>query len=47
MTVLDDQAHLPEANWLRDVFRDAPIGFRSSSREVQVHAALAGAGVAR
>lgn len=46
VTVLDDQAHLPEAKWLRDVFPDATIGFRSNSREVQVHAALAGAGVA-
>lgn len=46
VTVLDDQAHLPEAKWLRDAFPDAPIGFCSNSREVQVHAALAGAGVA-
>ena len=46
VTVLDDQAHLPEAKWLRDAFPDALIGFRSNSREVQVHATLAGAGVA-
>jgi DNA-binding transcriptional LysR family regulator len=46
VTVLDDQSHLPEAKWLRDAFPDAAIGFRSNSREVQFHAALAGAGVA-
>jgi DNA-binding transcriptional LysR family regulator len=46
VTVLDDQAHLPEARWLRETFPDAPIGFRSNSREVQIRATLAGAGVA-
>lgn len=46
ITVLDDQAHLPEAKWLRERYPDAPIGFRSNSREVQVHATLAGAGIA-
>ncbi len=46
VTVLDDQAHLPEAKMLREVFPNAPIGFRSNSREVQLHATLAGAGVA-
>lgn len=30
VTVLDDQAHLPEAEWLRDAFPDALIGFRST-----------------
>lgn len=46
VTVLDDQSHLPEAKWLRTEFPDAPIGFRSNSREVQLHATLAGAGIA-
>lgn len=46
MTVLDDKAHLPEAKWLRDFFRDAMISFRANSREAQIHATLAGAGVA-
>ncbi len=46
ITVLDDQAHLPEAKWLRDLYPDAVIGFRSNSREVQVWAAKSGAGLA-
>ena len=46
ITVLDDQSHLPEAKWLREAFPNASIGFRSNSREVQLHATLAGAGVA-
>jgi DNA-binding transcriptional LysR family regulator len=46
ITVLDDQAHLPEAKWLADQFPDAEIAFRSNSREVQVWAAKAGAGIA-
>ncbi len=46
VTVLDDQVHLPEAKWLREEFPSAPVGFRSNSREVQLHATLAGAGVA-
>jgi DNA-binding transcriptional LysR family regulator len=44
--VLDDQAHLPEAKWLAEQFPDAEIAFRSNSREVQVWAAKAGAGIA-
>jgi DNA-binding transcriptional LysR family regulator len=46
VTGLDDQAHLPEARWLREAYPDASIGFRSNSREVQLHATLAGAGIA-
>lgn len=46
VTVLDDQAHLPEAKWLQETFPEATIDFRSNSREVQLHAALAGAGIA-
>lgn len=46
VTVLDDQAHLPEAKWLRDAFPDAVTGFRSNSRAVQLWAAKSGAGIA-
>lgn len=46
ITGLDDQTHLPEAKWLKEAFPGALIGFRSNSREVQLQATLAGAGVA-
>lgn len=46
VTVLDDQAHLPEAKWLHDVFPNAVAGFRSNSREVQFWATKSGAGIA-
>lgn len=46
VTALDDQVHLPEFKWLREAYPDALTGFRSNSREVQVHATLAGAGIA-
>lgn len=46
ITVLDDQAHLPEATWLREHYPKAEIAFRTNSREVQVWAAMSGAGVA-
>jgi DNA-binding transcriptional LysR family regulator len=46
ITVLDDQAHLPEAKWLAAHYPDADIAFRSNSREVQVWAAKSGAGIA-
>lgn len=46
VTVLDDQAHLPEARWLRNLHPDAPITFRSNSREVQLMAARCGCGIA-
>ena len=45
VTVLDDQAHLPEAKWLCEAFPEAVIGFRSNSREVQLWATLSGAGI--
>lgn len=45
VTVLEDQAHLPEAAWLRENFPNAAEGFRSNSREVQLWAIKAGAGV--
>jgi hypothetical protein len=44
--VLDDQAHLPEAKWLTEQFPDAQIAFRSNSREGEVWATTAGAGIA-
>lgn len=46
ITVLDDQAHLPEAKWLAEQYPGAEIAFRSNSREVQVWAAKSGAGIA-
>jgi len=46
VTVLEDQAHLPEARWLREQFPEAEIAFASNSREVQVWAAKSGAGIA-
>jgi DNA-binding transcriptional LysR family regulator len=46
ITVLDDQAHLPEAKWLVEQYPGADIAFRSNSREVQVWAAKSGAGIA-
>ena len=46
ITVLDDQDHLPEAKWLRDLYPEALAGFRSNSREVMLAAAVSGAGIA-
>lgn len=46
VTVLDDQAHLPEAKWLRELYPNGQIAFRSNSREVQLWAAKSGAGIA-
>ncbi len=46
ITVLDDQEHLPEARWLRELYPEAPAGFRSNSREVMLAAAISGAGIA-
>lgn len=46
VTVMDDQGHLPEARWLEETFPGAEVSFRSNSREAQMQAALAGAGVA-
>jgi len=46
ITVLEDQDYLPEAVWLRGLFPDAPVSFRSNSREVLQASALAGAGLA-
>lgn len=46
VTVLEDQEHLPEALWLRDLYPEASVGFRSNSREVMLSAASSGAGIA-
>lgn len=45
ITVLDDQAHLPEAKWLRELYPEAEITFRSNSRDVQLWAAKSGTGI--
>ena len=45
VTVLDDQAHLPEAKWIVDHFPDARVAFRSNSREVQYEAVCCGGGI--
>lgn len=45
VTVLEDQAHLPEVRWLHDRLPRARIALRSNSRDVQLAAARAGLGV--
>lgn len=46
ITVLEEQEHLPEARWLRELYPLAQVGFRSGSREVMQAAAVTGAGIA-
>lgn len=46
VTVLEDQAHLPEAKLLHEQFPQATISFRSNSREAQLWAAKFGVGIA-
>lgn len=46
ITVLDDQAHLPEARWLKQMLPQARIALRANSRDAQWHAAIAGIGIA-
>jgi DNA-binding transcriptional LysR family regulator len=46
VTVLDDQSHLPEAQWLRAAYPDAEPAFQSNSREAHLWATKCGAGVA-
>lgn len=46
VTVLEDQSHLPEAIWLRELFPTAEITFRSNSREAQLWATKNSAGIA-
>jgi len=46
VTVIEDQAHLPEAVWLQAQFPAATIAFRSNSREAQLWAAKSSIGIA-
>ena len=46
ITVLEDQAHLPEPRWLAEQVPHARIALRSNSRDAQLAAARAGIGVA-
>ncbi|MDE2042854.1 MAG: LysR family transcriptional regulator, partial [Alphaproteobacteria bacterium] len=46
ITVLEDQAHLPEAKWLHQVLPLARVVVQSNSRDAQLYAALAGLGIA-
>lgn len=45
ITVLEDQAHLPESRWLVEQVPHARVALRSNSREVQLSAARAGLGI--
>jgi DNA-binding transcriptional LysR family regulator len=45
ITVLDDQADLPEARWLRTAFPDAPVALATNSRDVMLAAARGGIGI--
>jgi len=46
ITVLEDQAHLPEARWLAERLPGARVALRSNSRGVQLAGARAGLGIA-
>ena len=46
VTVLEDQAHLPEARWLAEQMPGARVALRSNSRDAQLAAVRAGLGVA-
>lgn len=46
VTVLEDQAHLPEARWLAERMPQARLAMRSNSRDAQLAAVRAGIGVA-
>lgn len=46
ISVMEDQAHLPEAVWTEKQFPNGKIKLRSNSREVQYWAALMGGGIA-
>ncbi|MFM5908903.1 MAG: LysR family transcriptional regulator, partial [Novosphingobium sp.] len=45
VTTLEDQDHLQESAWIRDLYPDAPVALRSNSREVHFQAACAGIGM--
>lgn len=46
ITVLEDQAHLPEPHWLAERLAKAPVAMRSNSRAAQLAGVRAGLGVA-
>jgi DNA-binding transcriptional LysR family regulator len=46
ITVLEDQAHLPEARWLADILPGARVAMRTNNRDGQAAAARAGLGLA-
>lgn len=46
ITVLEDQAHLPEPRWLAEQMPHARVTLRSNSRDAQLAAVRAGLGVA-
>ncbi|WP_206239093.1 LysR family transcriptional regulator [Novosphingobium terrae] len=46
ITLLEDQAHMPEARWLAQMVPHARVAMRSNSRETQGGAAAAGLGLA-
>lgn len=46
VTVLEDQAHMPEPRWLAERMPHARVAFRSNSRDAQLGAIRAGLGVA-
>lgn len=46
ITVLEDQAHMPEAVWLAERMPQARVALRSNSRDAQLAAMRAGLGVA-
>ena len=45
ITVLEDQANLPEARWLAEKLPSARVAMRSNNRDAQLAAAMAGIGV--
>jgi len=46
ITVLDDQAYMPEAVWLREVMAGARVAVRTNSRDAQLASVRAGLGIA-
>lgn len=46
VTVLEDQAHLPESRWLQSCAPGARVALRTNSRSAQLNAVRAGLGVA-
>ncbi len=42
---LDDQAHLPETAWLRELYPNAPVALQSNDRHVHFQAGVSGLGL--